>query len=123
MPGEPLTANLGANKTLVRQSSFFSSLPVSLQTEMAQKFTLEEWKKGQLINPNNLLKRFYTLLDGQLEMKRSNPDTGREVTLDIIYPGDSFDVVTLLDNKPHDIIMSPITSLKLMSVPIEIMRQ
>jgi len=111
------------NTTLVRQSSFFASLPVALQTEMAQQFRLEEWKKNNHVDPSVLLKRFYTLLDGQIEMKRSNPLNGREVTLEVIYPGDSFDVVSLLDNKPHDIMISPLSNLKLMSVPIDVMRK
>ncbi len=115
--------NQNAHKTLVRQSGFFASLPPELQAEMAEKFSLEEWKKSNYIDPAILTTRFYTLIDGQLEMKRSNPDSGREVTLDMIYPGDSFDVVTLLDGKPHDILLNPLTDLKLMSVPIDIMRK
>ena len=123
MSDNPLTTSNNVNSSLVRQSRFFSSLPAKLQADMAQQFKLEEWKKGSLINPALLLKRFYTLLDGQIEMTRSNPDTGREVTLDVIYPGDRFDVVTLLDKKPHNMLISPLTDLKLMSIPIEIMRK
>ena len=123
MPDKPVTVSQNINSTLVRQSRFFASLPANLQTEMAQKFRLEEWKKGNFIDPALLMTRFFTVLDGQIEMKRSNPLNGREVTLDMLYPGDSFDVVTLLDSKPHDMIMSPLTNLQLMSVPIEVMRQ
>lgn len=123
MSNQSVTVSQSASKTLVRQSSFFSSLPGGLQTEMAQQFSMEEWQKGSYINPSVLMKRFYTLIEGQLEMKRTSPDSGREVTMDMIYPGDSFDVVTLLDNKPHDIVLAPLTQLKLMSVPINIMRK
>ena len=123
MSDKPVTVSQNVNSTLVRQSRFFTSLPTRLQTEMAQQFRLEEWKKASFIAPALLMTRFFTVLDGQLEMKRSNPLNGREVTLDIIYPGDSFDVVTLLDNKPHDMIISPLTNLQLMSVPIEVMRK
>ena len=119
----PLKAQHNVSTTLVQQSNFFASLPLALQTEMAQQFKLEEWQKNITIDPSILLKRFYTLLDGQIEMKRANPDNGREVTLDVIYPGDSFDVVCLLDNKPHQIIISPLNNIKLMWVPIEIMRK
>ncbi len=123
MPDKPLTISNNVNSSLVRQSSFLSSLPAELQADMAQQFRLEEWKKGSPINPALLLSRFYTLLDGQIEMTRSNPESGREVTLDVIYPGDSFDVVTLLDNQPHNMLISPVTNLKLMSIPIEVMRK
>ncbi len=123
MPDNPLTISDKVNSSLVRQSSFFASLPAKLQTDMAQQFKLEEWKKGSSVNPVLLLSRFYTLLDGQIEMSRSNPDSGREITLDVIYPGDSFDVVTLLDSKPHDMLISPVINSKVMSVPIDVMRK
>ncbi len=119
----PLKPQHNVSTMLVRQSNFFAALPQTLQTEMAQQFKLEEWKKRSTIDPSILLKRFYTLLDGQIEIKRTNPENGREITLDVIYPGDSFDVVCLLDNKPHNVIISPLNSIKLMWVPIDIMRK
>ncbi|MBF0264697.1 MAG: Crp/Fnr family transcriptional regulator [Gammaproteobacteria bacterium] len=112
-----------ANPIIVKQSPFFSILPESLIQEFAQHFHLEIWNKGDYINPNKLMTEFYFLQDGQLEIKRTNPDTGREVTLDMLEKGDSFDVMTLLDGKPHDVILSPITRLQLVSIPMEMMRR
>lgn len=111
------------SSALVKQSYFFQQLPQQLLTEMAEKFRLEEWPKGVIVEPDLLLQRFHILLDGQLEVRRSNPDTGREITLDMMYPGDSFDVICLLDNKPHNATISPLTMLRLISIPIETMRQ
>ncbi len=119
----PLKPTHNVSTMLVRQANFFATLPQTLQGEMAQQFKLEEWHKNSAIDPAILLKRFYTLLDGQIEIKRSNPDNGREITLDVIYPGDSFDVVCLLDNKPHHVTISPLGNIRLMWVPIEIMRK
>lgn len=107
---------------LIRQSVFFSLVPRSLLQDMAEEFRWEEWEKDTYIDPEVLTKKFCILLDGQLEMKRINPDTGREVTLSVLHPGDSFDVISLLDNKPHDVILESLTGLKLMSVPMETMR-
>jgi len=113
-----------ASTVLVKQSPLFASLPKELIQEIAQHFHLIQWKKGGFINPDNLMTQFYFLQAGQLEMKRINPDTGREVTLDMLYPGDSFDITTLLDGKPHDVILEPITSsIQLISVPMEMMRK
>lgn len=108
---------------LVQQSRFFSPLPRSLLEKMATCFRLEEWPKQVIVDPEVFLQRFYILLDGQLEIKRYDPDTGREVTLDMLYPGDGFDVICLLDHHLHDVIISPLMALKLISVPIETMRQ
>ncbi|HGG59159.1 MAG TPA: Crp/Fnr family transcriptional regulator [Gammaproteobacteria bacterium] len=123
MTGEIVHVPHSPSTVLVRQSRFFSALPAPLLQEMAQQFRMEEWPKGIYVDPRLLMERFYILLDGQLEMRRANPDTGREITLDMLYPGDSFDVVVLLDGKPHDVIVSPFTNLRLISAPIEIMRK
>lgn len=113
-----------ASTILVKQSPLFASLPEALIQEISQHFHLIKWEKGDYINPENLMTQFYFLQEGQLEMKRNNPDTGREVTLDMLYAGDSFDITTLLDGKPHDVILEPITSsIQLVSVPIEMMRK
>ena len=123
MSSSLVQASSVANTLLVRQSPLFASLPAALLDEMAQHFQLQQLIKGDYISPSMLSERFYFLQDGQLEMKRSNPDTGREVTLDMLYPGDSFDIITLLDGKVHDITLSPISHLQLISVPIEMMRK
>lgn len=113
-----------ASTALVKQSPLFAALPEALIQEIAEYFHLIKWQKGDYINPDNLMTQFYFLQAGQLEMKRNNPDTGREVTLDMLYPGDSFNIMTLLDGKPHDAILEPITtSIQLISVPIEMMRK
>lgn len=113
-----------ASTAVVRQSPLFASLPEVLIQEIAQHFHLIKWDKGSYINPNNLMTQFYFVQTGQLEIKRNNPDTGREVTLDVLYPGDSFDITTLLDGKPHDVILEPISSsIQLVSVPIAMMRK
>ena len=113
-----------ASTVLVKQSLLFASLPEALIQEIAPYFHLIKWEKGDYIHPENLMTQFYFLQVGQLEMKRNNPDTGREVTLDMLYPGDSFDITTLLDSKPHDVILEPITpAIQLISVPIEMMRK
>ncbi len=111
------------NPMLVKQSQFFSALPPALLSEMAEQFRVEEWPKKTFVDGESLMTRFHILLEGQLEMKRSNPETGREVTLDMLYPGDSFDVIVLLDGQPHEMIMAPLTPLKLLSVPIDVMRK
>ncbi len=112
-----------ASSLLVRQSPLFSVLPEALRQEVAQHFYLVQWKKNNYIDPHQLMTEFYFLQDGQLEIKRNNPDTGREVTLEMLYPGDSFDIVTLLDGKPHDVILAPVSTLQLVSVPMEMMRK
>ena len=108
---------------LVQQSHLFSSLPEDLVKEMTAFFRAERWAKKTYIDQETLQHRFYLLLEGRIEMMRTHPDTGRSITLDLLYPGDGFDVVTLLDGKPHEMFFSPVEELKVISVPIEKMRE
>lgn len=112
-----------ASALLVRQSPFFAALPQELLNEMLPYFHLRNWAKGEFINSADLMSHFYFLQSGQLEMKRHNPDTGREVTLDMLYPGDSFDIISLLDGKSHDVSLAPISNIQLISLPMDLMRK
>ncbi len=107
---------------LIQQSQFFSTLPEDLVQQMTQHFRAERWTKKTYIDQETLQHRFYLLLEGRIEMMRTNPDTGRSITLDLLYPGDGFDVVTLLDGRPHEMFFSPLEELKVISVPIATMR-
>ena len=99
------------NAALVAQAKFFSSLSISELNEIAQHFRQEEWEKATLVSSSHLQTRFYILIDGQLEIRQHNPDTGREITLELLYAGDSFDVIVLLDGKAHDVLLVPLTGI------------
>jgi CRP-like cAMP-binding protein len=75
-----------------------------------------------LHHSNILTQRFFVVIGGQLEVKQSNPDTGQEATLDMLYAGDSFDLMVLLDEQPHDVVIYPLTKVKLLSVKLAMMR-
>lgn len=111
-----------ANPALVKQANLFADLPAKLIEDFQQEFLLNEWHKGDYINCDILTKRFFVVIEGSLEMKQSNPDTGREATLDMLYAGDCFDLMVLFDGKPHDVIISPLTTVKLLSVKLSTMQ-
>lgn len=111
-----------ASPVLVKQANIFADLPPKLIEDFQQEFQLDELKKGDYFNSTLLTKRFFVILDGSIEIKQSNPETGREATLDMLYAGDCFDLMVLLDDKPHEVIISPLTSVKLLSVKLSTMR-
>ena len=111
-----------ANLVLVKQANLFANLPIKLIEDFQQEFQISEWRKGEYINSDILTQRFFVVIEGNLEIKQSNPDTGREATLDMLYAGDCFDLMVLLDDQPHDVIISPITTVKLLSVKLSTMR-
>ena len=108
---------------LIQQSHFFSSLPDKLIQEMTTHFKAERWVKNNYIDDGLLTSRFFLLLEGRLEMMRTHPESGRSITLDLLKPGDGFDVITLLDGRRHEVTLSPLEELKVISVPIEKMRE
>lgn len=112
-----------ADANFAQQSQFFAELPPTLLADMSAQFRQEVWAKNHYISPQILQQRFHIILDGRLEIKRSNPETGRELTLDVLQAGDSFDVITLLDDQPHEVTLSPLSKLVLLSVPMATMRQ
>ena len=76
-----------ANLVLVKQANIFADLPAKSIEDFQQEFQLDEWHKGDYINADILTKRFFVVMAGQLEIKQSNPETGREATLDMFYAG------------------------------------
>lgn len=121
MPNSPAPPML-MHSSLVKQSHLFSSLPDALLKEMSESFRSEALDKKSYLDQNSLFSRFYILLEGRVELSRTNPETGRTVTLDLLHPGDGFDVITLLDGNAHDVSVSPIENVRLISVPMEKMR-
>ena len=111
-----------ASPVLVKQANIFADLPTKLIEDFQQEFQLDEWQKGDYFNSQLLTQRFYVLLEGSVEIKQSNPETGREATVDMLYAGDCFDLIVLLDNQPHEVIVSPLTKVKLLSVKLATMR-
>ena len=110
------------NPSLVKQADLFADLPLKLIEDFQQEFQLSEWHKGDYINADILTQRFFVVIDGSVEMKQSNPETGRDATLDMLYAGDCFDLIVLFDDKPHPVIISPLTTVKLLSVKLATMR-
>jgi len=111
-----------ASAALIKQATLFAPLPSALLEKLQLSFKVIEWKKGQYINAKRLTEYFYILLDGQVEFKQVNFDTAREANVDMFYAGDSFDIMVLLDAKPHEVIIVPLMTARLLSVPIETMR-
>jgi len=108
---------------LIQQCRLFSQLPPNLIKDITLHFKAESWTKNTYISQQQLLERFYILTNGRIEMVRINPHSGRCISLELLEPGDGFDIIALLDGKPHDMVFSPIEELKIISVPMTKMRE
>jgi CRP-like cAMP-binding protein len=72
------------------------------------------------MNPEATCKRFYILLQGRVKVIRQNADTGRELTLFLLGPGDGFNVISLLDGKRHNVIAETLDPVIAVSAPISL---
>jgi len=105
-----------------KQSALFSGMDESQLAQTLVNFRRETWKKRSRVGLN-LSERFVVVTRGRIEMVRTDYSTGRELTIFLLRPGDAFDLVTLLDGEPHDIIPIALDQVDLLSVPLDSVRE
>ncbi len=100
------------------RSPLFAGLPAPLVERMLADFQLENSRKGSRMTARDTRERFHVLLEGRLEVLHGHPDSGREIVLFLLGPGDGFDVITLLDGQPHDTETRALDDIRLLSAPL-----
>jgi len=82
-----------------------------------------EFEKGSSpFFPDDLLKYFYIIVDGRVKTYQINFENDKERTLFIYKRGDMFDVISLLDNKPHEVIYEVLEDVQVLQLPIDMVR-
>jgi len=82
-----------------------------------------EYEKGSSpFYPDDLLKYFYVVMNGRVKTYQINFQTNKEQTLFIYKRGDMFDVISLLDGQPHEVIYEVIEDAGVLRLPIERVR-
>jgi len=109
-------------KEVLSRSPLFAGLSEGLLDDMLSLFRRDTWQRGVQLDADIFQERFFLLIEGRLEVMRTNPQTGRSLTLYILGPGDGIDMVTLLNTKPHEIISMALDDVALISVSIEAAR-
>ncbi|RUM94035.1 MAG: Crp/Fnr family transcriptional regulator [Thiothrix sp.] len=104
------------------QSELFCGLTEAVLDEMLSHYRFESWNKGSQHDSRIALQRFYVILEGRMELVQVNPLTGKQMTLFILKEGDVYDVLSLLDGRKHEIIPVALDDLKLLSAPLDQVR-
>ncbi len=104
-------------------SSVFSDLSNNVFNNMLETFRRTSWKKGVLADPDALTKEFFLIINGRAIVEAIDVHTGKSFTLSILGPGDGFDVITLLDNQPHNVVTSAMEDLDLLHAPVKTVQQ
>ncbi len=101
------------------QSPLFQGLGKTVLQEIAPSFDAEKWSSHQLVMaPEATCKRFYVLSQGRVKITRQNRETGRELTLFLLGPGDGFNIVSLLDGERHEVIAATLDPVVAVSAPL-----
>jgi CRP-like cAMP-binding protein len=102
----------------------FHGLDDSLKEEINHSAKLITFKKNQVpFLDDELMNYFYIIVDGTIKTYQLNLDNAKEQTISILQPGDMFDIITLLDNKPHDVMYEALEDTTTLQISIENVRE
>ncbi len=108
----------------LKQSPHFSEVEDSVLHEILEMFHSKAYLKDNFpFTSESTLYNFYFIISGRVEISKINFDIDKEYIINILGPGDIFDVICLLDEGEHDIIATALDNLELLVAPIEIVRE
>ena len=101
----------------------FIDLTNSFEQELYRVSKIVKFPKGSTpFYPEDLLRYFYIIIDGRVKTYQINFTNNKEQTIFIYKKGDMFDVISLLDNQPHEVIYEVVEDCRLLQIPIEKVR-
>ena len=94
----------------------------TFDSQLLNQMSTELWKVRNFKSSIEVGSTFYFIVSGKLKVFKSNPETGREHTLFVLSNGDVFDVLSLLDSKPHDVYWEALDKMEVLKIPMDQMR-
>lgn len=90
---------------------------------IASSLVEEHWSKGrQLMGVADSVEKFRLVIEGRVKIVRSDSH-GHEITLWLLGPGDGFDIVSLLDGKPHAATAWAVDEVRTLVAPMALWRR
>ncbi|MCF6211870.1 MAG: Crp/Fnr family transcriptional regulator [Gammaproteobacteria bacterium] len=105
------------------RSPLFSGLESHAIEEIVTRCRRETWKRRRQLPMEETWQRFHILQSGRVRLSRSNPESGRMITLFLLGPGEPFCIFSLLDGKPHEVMLETLDDVTLLSLPMDEARQ
>ena len=87
----------------LQRSPFFKDSSNEAINNLLGLMTAERWNAKSFKSSLEVSSTFHFIVSGRLKVFKSNPDSGREHTVFVLSQSDVFDVLSLLDTKPHDV--------------------
>ncbi|BAF69129.1 MULTISPECIES: Crp/Fnr family transcriptional regulator [unclassified Nitratiruptor] len=84
---------------------------------------VEFYKNMPAMNSDDTMRYFYFIIEGRIKVYQFNFETSKEQTIKILSRGDMFDVVVLMDDKPHEVVTQAYEDTKALRIPIDKVRE
>lgn len=99
-------------------------LPNTIEKEIEKYGRIFNFQKGESIfSPEEMLECFFFVFNGRIKVSHVNLESGKEQILTILTAGDMYDVVSLLDGKLHDNLLTSLDEdTQIMRFPIKVIR-
>ncbi len=102
----------------------FKNLNDSLKDEINKYAKLIKFKKNEnRFSSDDCMKNFYIFLSGKIKVYQLNLENSKEQTIFLLGFGDMFDTISLLDGKPHEVIIDVLENGEALCLPIEKVRE
>ncbi len=101
----------------------FSAVPTFIIEDINRYGKIVEYYKNMpAMSSDDTMRYFYFIIEGRIKVYQFNFETSKEQTIKILSRGDMFDVIVLLDEKPHEVITHTYEDAKALQVPLERVR-
>ncbi len=108
----------------LKQSPHFSELEDNIIHEILEMFHSKTFLKDDYpFTSESTLYKIYIVISGRIEISKMNFDTDREYIINILGPGDIYDVICLLDKKEHDVIATALDDVEVIVAPVDAARK
>ncbi|MEA1981951.1 MAG: Crp/Fnr family transcriptional regulator [Campylobacterota bacterium] len=107
---------------VLRGASLFDGVDEDMMDEILGYFSPVTIPKKGVINSFETKKSFFIIISGRVKISKINPQNGREYIISLLDKGDVFDVISLLDEKEHEVNIEAIDELELLKTPMETAR-
>ncbi|MGH1417007.1 MAG: Crp/Fnr family transcriptional regulator [Geminicoccales bacterium] len=108
----------------LRQSPFFAGLGSDVQADILGMFSYDTaLRRDTNVSLLDADQRFSAVVSGRAKVSVYHPETGREHILDLLGPGDAFDLISLLDRQPRDVIVTALDDMEILTASQSQVRQ
>jgi CRP-like cAMP-binding protein len=102
----------------------FDNLNESLISEINRVGKIRVYPQSTpAMDSDDTMEHFYIVLEGCIKVFQYNPENNKEQTLYLLEKKDFFDVLTVLDEKPHEVYTMTLDTSQVLELPIKKVRE